>query len=325
MCERLTPAYVQYRKAPLLVFLGEVKLNTQSGLLAADCRAKIYDFGVITIIFKVPIQASLSELSRLSSDVVANQEIHAAAVREMQRLRQEIETAIQHPQHNIEAWEDYAIFAVQEFDDSVGVEQIQQEHLGEIAKILLAEVDRLSEAELSDAVRYPLSYYENELAFIDWNVAFLYDPRLSYDVPDVLEYAVLMLLALRTYDTLLDATLEKAYQDLEGRVSAFSLSPYSSTIASLSQVKLNVSEVIERATNSLKLIGDLYLARVYNAAATRFSLESWEKSVREKLQTIESIYSVLYERTMTRRLLVLEVLIVLLFVIDIFLILFERK
>ncbi len=325
VCERLTPAFVQYRKAPLVVYLGEVKLDIQSNSINADCRAKLYDFGVISIIFTIPINSSLAGLSQLSADVVAHKEIRAAAVREMHRLRDEISPALQSPHSDIEAWEDYAIFAVQEFDTPISTQKIRDFYSSEIAKILLAEVESLSEAELSDAVRHPLSYYENELAYIDWNVAFLYDPRLSYDVPDILEYAVILLLELRTYDSILDATLEKAYQDLEGRASVFSLSPYSSTSDYLSQVKLDVSEVIEKATNSLKLIGDLYLAKVYSSAAERFSLDKWEKSVREKLQTIESIYRELYDKTMTRRLLVLEVLIVVLFVIDIFLIFFERK
>ncbi|MBI1744070.1 hypothetical protein HYR54_13535 [Candidatus Acetothermia bacterium] len=326
VCERLTPEYVQYRKVPLLVYLEQSDLKTRSLNLRAECRAKIYDFGVVTIIFKIPImEETLTTLSQLSAAVVANEEIRNAAEHQMERLRREIEPAIAHPQTNAEAWEDYAIFVVQNFDSPLSVHEILESHAGEIAKTLLAEVDRLSEAELSDAVKNPLSYYENELAFIDWHAAFLYDPRMSYDVPDVLEYAVTMLLELRTYDAILDDTLETAYQDLEGRASPWSLSPYASTIGYLSQVKLDVSEVIEKATNSLKLVGDLYLAKVYSAAAARFSLDSWEKSVREKLQTIESIYDVLYERTTTRRLLVLEVFIVILFVIDIFLIFFERK
>ena len=325
VCERLTPAYVQYRKAPLLVFLEQSELRTQSRSLKAECRAKIYDFGVVTIIFKFPVEGTLTTLSGLSAEVVANEQIHKLAEYQMERLRREITPAIQHPQANAGAWEDYAIFVVQEFDRPMRGAEILEMHADEIAKTLLAEVDQLSEAELSDAVKNPLSYYENELAFIDWNAAFLYDPRMSYDVPDVLEYAVTMLLELRTYDTILDATLEKAYQDLEGRPSSFNLSPYASTIGYLSQVKLDVSEVIEKASNSLKLVGDIHLAKVYNAAAARFSLDRWEKNVREKLQTIESIYEVLYERTTTRRLLVLEILIVILFVIDIFLIFFERK
>jgi hypothetical protein len=325
VCERLTPAFVQYRKAPLLVYLGEVQLTIDSKTVKADCRAKLYDFGVVSIIFTVPINGSLAALSQLSSSVVANKTIRSAAEREMQRLREEVSLALQRPHQHSDAWEDYAIFAVQEFHTPTDTRSLRETYSSEIAKILLAEVDELSETELSDAIRNPLSYYENELAFVDWNVAFIFDPRHSYDVPDILEYAVIMLLELRTYDSLLDTTLEKAYQDLEGRASLLSLSPYSSTSDYLSQVKLGVSEVIEKTTNSLKLIGDIYLAKVYAAAAERFSLDNWEKSVREKLQTIESIYTELYERTMTRRLLVLEVLIVVLFVIDIFLIFFERK
>jgi hypothetical protein len=134
-----------------------------------------------------------------------------------------------------------------------------------------------------------------------------------------------MLLELRTYDALLDRVLDRAYDDLEKKPSLLTLRPFSSSpiIDYLSEMKLDVSEVIEKVTNSLKLIGDPYLARVYTVAATRFGLAAWQASVHQKLATVESLYELLYERTQARQLLVLELLIVVLFVLDILLLLLE--
>jgi len=322
--KRLTPAYMQYRKAPLLVELGSLELQTGKSKLQAGCHAKLYDFGVITIIFRLPLQGSLQSLVSLSAELIGNERLYQVAVDQLERLRAEIKRAIVQAPYEIvkEApaepdWEDYAIFYVQSFDRPLMARDLLLSHADEIARILRSESEPLSNPELADAVRQTLSYYENELAIIDWNAAFLYDPRQSYDVPDVLEYAVTLLLELRTYDTLLDRVLDRAYDDLAKKRGTFSLRPYASTLDYLSGVKLDVSEVIEKVANSLKLIGDPYLAKVYNAAATRFYLSTWRGSVREKLDTIQDLYVLLHDLTQTRRMLVLETLIVVLFMFDI--------
>lgn len=327
--ERLTPAYVQYRKAPLLIEMGQVGLPTDKRSFQAACRAKLYDFGVISVIFKLPLEGPLSGLGALASAVVGNPTMQQIAREQLERLLREISKEVIQlkPPHEppLELpWEDYAIFSVQQFNRPLSAQELLASHSGELARVLRSETEPLSETALADAIKQPLSYYQDEVAIIDWNAAFLYDPRQSYDVPDVLEYAVTQLLELRTYDALLDGVLDRAYDDLEQPRLWWSLRPFDRTIDYLSEVKLGVSEVIERATNSLKLIGDPYLARVYNSAATRFYLPTWEESVRQKLSTVQELYTLLHDRTQTRLLILLEGLIVLLFVVDILLLLVGR-
>ncbi|GBC75973.1 hypothetical protein HRbin07_00165 [bacterium HR07] len=320
--ERLTPVYVQYRRPPLLIELGQFALSAHYA--PAVCRAKLYDFGVISIIFKLPLQGELKDLVGVATELVGNPKVYQLAREQLQRLQSALAPGIVQASYSKETeWEDYAIFSIEQFERPLSARELLADYGAEIAKILRCEIEPLSDSELSEAIRQPLSYYEDELALIDWNAAFLYDPRQSYDVPDVLEYAVAMLLELRTYDALLDRVLDRAYDDLEKKPSIFTLRPFAAIIDYLSEVKLDVSEVIEKVTNALKLIGDPYLARVYNVAATRFGLSAWQASVRQKLATVESLYELLSERTQARQLLVLELLIVLLFVLDIALLLLE--
>ncbi len=320
--ERLTPAYVQYRRPPLLIELGRSVLSDHYS--SAICRAKLYDFGVISIVFKIPLQGELKDLVGIATELVGNPKVYQLARERLQHLQNALAPGIIQAPHTTDIeWEDYAIFSIEQFERPLSAQQLLSDYGAEIAKILRCEIEPLSSSELSEAIRQPLSYYEDELALIDWNAAFLYDPRQSYDVPDVLEYAVAMLLELRTYDALLDRVLDRAYDDLEKKPSLMTLRPFATIIDYLSEVKLDVSEVIEKVTNALKLIGDPYLARVFNVAATRFGLSAWEASVRQKLNTVESLYELLYERTQARQLLVLEFLIVVLFVLDILLLIVE--
>lgn len=328
--ERLTPAHVQYRRAPLSVELGPLELQTDHNAYHANCHAKLYDFGVITIIFRLPLQGPLHNLMPLSAELIGNPHLYQTARTGLERLRGELKATIIQAPYEISKglpeepdWEDYAIFYVQRFDRPLSARELLPSYGLELARILRSETEPLSDPELADAVKQALSYYEDELAVIDWNATFLYDTRQSYDVPDVLEYAVILLLELRTYDAVLDRVLDRAYDHLAKKRGTLSLRPFASTIDYLSEVKLDVSEVIEKVTNSLKLIGDPYLAKIYNATATRFYLATWKGSLREKLDTVEDLYALLHDRTQTRRMLILEILIVLLFVLDIFLLFVE--
>lgn len=70
-------------------------------------------------------------------------------------------------------------------------------------------------------------------------------------------------------------------------------------------------------TNTLKLLGDQYLARVCRLVSQRFHLEAWGASILRNLQTLESIYGKMSDRAGTRRMEMLEWIIIILIAISI--------
>jgi uncharacterized Rmd1/YagE family protein len=64
-------------------------------------------------------------------------------------------------------------------------------------------------------------------------------------------------------------------------------------------------------------LGDQYLARVYRLVSQRFHLEAWDASIMRKLQTLESIYGKMSDRAGTRRMELLEWIIIVLIAISI--------
>ena len=72
-------------------------------------------------------------------------------------------------------------------------------------------------------------------------------------------------------------------------------------------------------TNALKLIGEQYLTRIYQLVSRRFHLAEWDASITRKLQTVEGIYEKVTARTATRRMELLEWIIIALIVIEILL------
>ena len=75
--------------------------------------------------------------------------------------------------------------------------------------------------------------------------------------------------------------------------------------------------LFEGVNNALKLLGDQYLARVYRLVSGRFHLAEWDGSILRKLETLESIYQKMSDFASTRRMEVLEWIIILLITLSI--------
>ncbi len=301
--ERLTPSYVQYKKPPILLRLGKRSI----GKFKFELEAKLYRFGVVTVRLWMPIKCSIKNLYQLSSELANNSELEKTARAELEKIKKEIHPKLETHKMDVEEFfEDYIIFEINKFNRKVTPEELLEKYKMDIAHALRCEKGELSRRELLDAVKFYLSYYKDDIVFIDWNAALIFDEKHTYDVTDVLEYAVIELLELRTYDTVLDKVLDKAYSDLLKK-TRFSLSPHTKTINYLTEVRLEISDVIEKVENSLKLVGDLYLAKVYTIASGRFYHDKWRKGVEKKLDTLESIYSTLSGRQWDRKLLLVEI------------------
>lgn len=312
--ERLTPEYVQYRVPPLFIRLGKERINGRDW----NVDVKIYDFGVVTVRLWIDIKGLTTEIIRFLNK--SENELKQKATLIISKATEEIKKYVEKPAIDVEkTLSNYNIFFIQRFDGVWKPQEIVKKYSNEIANLLRYEDKQLSENEIKDILKNSLSYYNDDLTIIDFNSALIYDPRKSYDVPDVLEYAIIELTELRVYDNFLDSVLETTYSELSKKRFFAS----GAIINKLSQIKLEVSEVKEKVENFIKLIDDSYLGKVYVAASNKFYLEKWKSSVKEKLELLESLYTKEWERLQTKRNVWLEAAIVVLFVLDIILIFWE--
>lgn len=312
--ERLTPEYVQYKTPPLFLRIGKEKINGKDW----DIDVKIYDFGVVTIRPWTSIKGTTKEITNFLN--ASEAELKKKVFSILNKILEEIKNQIEKPAIEVEKnFSNYNMFFVQRFERAWKPQELVRKFNDDLAHFLRHENKKLSEQEIKDILKSPLSYYSDDLTIIDFYSAFVYDPRKNYDVPDVLEYAIIELTELRTYDNLLDSVLETTYEELSKK----RFFAGRGIINKLSQVKLEVSEVREKVENFLKLIDDSYLGKIYVAASAKFYLDKWKSSVKEKLELLESLYTKGWERLQTKRMVILEAAIVILFILDILLILWE--
>lgn len=147
---------------------------------------------------------------------------------------------------------------------------------------------------------------------MDWNAALLID-REGEDVRAVLEFANVELLEMRYLDQKLDRALDQAYETLSkpswGLPRIFGA--YGADLRRVAELQVDNAILFEGVNNTLKLLGDQYLARVYRLAS-RFHLDEWDASILRKLETLESIYEKIADQASNRRMEVLEWVIIIL-------------
>ena len=188
-------------------------------------------------------------------------------------------------------------------------------HRREVASLLTQEpdIDHLSTQEADESTGRFLSYYERDLAVIDWDAALLVDERQNFDETlYVLELANLQLAELEAYDRILDTALDRAYRDLGTRRSRGG----ASILRELREIRIDLARFSDELSNITKFFGDWHLARIYQNISARFHLAEWHRTIDDKLQTLADLYQLLNHDQTNRWMLILEVTIVLLFIID---------
>ncbi|ALA61087.1 hypothetical protein [Nitrospira moscoviensis] len=309
------PQYFEYRPAPL-------RLVQEGGVFAVGLyqssptvEVMVYDFGAVTITYRFPLDGPFDHLLDLSESLYENEQLLMESRTRVDQLIHVLSPAIERPRVADEV-EDYLIFSI-ESCQSAGGRPLWMTEEAELARILRAERTPLSEQETADALSCRISFGLEDAALIDWNAAVLFGKEMD-DVRAVLEFANVELLEMRLLDEQLDRSLDQAYEALSRKPRLLSLpGSHEKDTTHIAQLQVDAALLFERVTNTLKLLGDQYLARVYRLVSQRFHLEAWDASILRKLQTLESIYGKMSDRAGTRRMEVLEWIIIVLIAVSI--------
>lgn len=315
---RANSQYLQLPNPPVTVQLGKHALKMQTGLQEVDVAGRIFDHGAASIIVKVPLSkgAALESVVALADELYDSTALDELCVDGIRRLRADIVQACEEP-HLWDQSESYTVIYAQE----LGGQSLQQfVDSPEVARLLLGERDGapLSERERAAVTSTQFSYKQDDVAIIDWNSAFVFEPSGSTDIPDLLEICNAQLLEFRYYDELLDEFLASIYDELQKNRNKSRVwrSPYKAMIRRVLATLLEMSEFIERVDNSLKIIGDFYLAKVYEGAVRRMRIPVWQASVTRKQHLLTQTYQLLKGEVDTARSLTLEASIVALIVVE---------
>jgi hypothetical protein len=315
-----TAEVMVFASRPLEVALGRRALRLRGGAYEADVFARIFAYGALSISFELHVEpgTTFNALAPLCAEIYDGPALEEAGRIETEALLAALGDAATAPK----VWggvETYTVLFVEELDGAPTPARLRSSDA--LARLLLGELtDKpLSRPQRDDVLGAALSYFNDDLVVIDWNSAFVLEPGGGREIPQILEFATSQLLEHRYYDGLLDLELLRTHDAVALARPRFLLirSPYNALAREALRRLIELGEFTERVDNALKVIGDFYLARVYQAAVRRFRITAWQASLREKKELVRQAYELLKGDVDSERGTALEVIVLLLILIEV--------
>ena len=308
------------KSRPVAFRMNDVRLDLSCGTYTADVIVKIRDYGVLSFVYEIviPPGTNWTELLALASDLEEGSEIDLVAVKQAKDVAERINHCLKQP-NTWTAFEDYIIYFIEEFEGDTSAQNIVER--ADVASLILAEDDCVISEKTRESILLPANIFQysaRDLAIVEWNAALVVEPSGEHEIPDILEFAVTHLLEMRYYDDLLDERLAVLYDSIEKIRGTTRLSgKFDQLYQEASSRYIEFSEFTERVENSLKVVGDFYLATVYRAATRKFRLADWQQNVTRKMNLLAQVSSLLQGEVNIRRSHWMEITIICLILFEI--------
>jgi hypothetical protein len=277
----------------------------------------VFEFGAVSLAYQIALSGELGDWLELSCALASSDVLQRASRARVAELLEEIASAVTRP-GIADVSEDYLVFHWGDLAKGTSADEFLTRSGLDLARLLRADPGWLSAQEVADALVTRVSFHENDLLLVDWNAAVLFDDEPG-DALRVLEFANAQLLELRFLDAQLDRALDRAYE-LLGRSNwrrRLAVLGLHRDLDRISSMQVDGAILFERVGNTLKLIGDQYLARVLRQTSQRFRSAEWNAAILRKLDTLDGIYEKVHDHSAALRAEFLEWIIILLIVFEI--------
>jgi hypothetical protein len=304
------------KNAPVSIAHGEQEVTIADEPYRCAVQARVWDYGVISLQFRVPIRSMpWSALIAFAAAIENAANFDLPARQRLDELLTVIAPAVR-GRHEWSGTEDHVIYFLEQVS---GIEKASELlDRVDIAALMLGEATQpLAEKTRAAITAHSYQYWAGDLAVLDWNSAVVLEPSGVLDVPDVIEFALTHLIELRYYDDLLDDKLGDLYNAISRSERTLFRTNYARLSREASALFMDITEFIERVENSLKVIGDFYLATIFRGTVGRLRLHEWEENVTRKLQLLARVSELLSAQATAHHGHVLEWIVILLIAFEI--------
>lgn len=309
------PAYLQYQQPPLRFDGAAVGMNQ---LADFQVGFRVFDYGVVALRLSKEFTGTWPDLRKAAQHLVEDEALERHAEQACRSVAARLGPALRKPRQTFLS-EDYVVFAVNQLDRPHSPDDLVEAHGDVIAGLLRGEAAPLSRQERDEVLSHRISYLADDLVIPTWNAAFVYDtPAGTLPAVEICEFANSQLLQFRYYDELLDAELARIYADMQRRrwYDWIIGRHYARAARQVHALFIDVNELTDRTENALKIIGDVYAARLFGLVVARLDLSRWKTNVSEKLKTLDDIYRFSVEQVAMSRGQFLELTIVLILIFE---------
>jgi hypothetical protein len=312
------PVYVRFERPPLVEPCESLALSTGE---LFEGRLKYFDYGVVSLELELFFEAGWQELVALSNRWIEASELEQKA---LQIVRKRMGSLTQAMRKAYPEWLDEVYYTVHVHEVTGAsahphaAAELLSQHGTAIAQIVRGELIPLSAAEERELLGSSMSYYPTDLLVVGWMAAFIYDTAEgAVATEQLLEYANTQLLEYRRYDELLTRVLKHTYDSLERGGGVLSRWRLAAEAKRLNTLRLDITELSERADNAIKFLSDMFYARAYQLASVKIGVNDYRHLVDEKQRTAGELYQFMVDEFRAARGFVLELMVVIILVIEI--------
>lgn len=305
---------------PLIFYMETLEIDHDNRRYHAQVVAKLWSFGALSVCFQIDVPQSLgeSELLSLANFLSGDETLDRITNKYVSYLIDQIGNAIKKPM----VWdqsEEYLIFIETTSNRDDVRKKVQELIKGEFLYQLLSleDKEKLSSQMKAPIVESTIQYSDADLVAIDWDSSYVISENDAHDICDVIEFANIQLLELRYFDNLLDKKINHLFKEIMSASPGVFNQSYQRLNREASRLYLDTLEVVERVENSLKVIGDIYYARVYRIALNRLKINDWRSTIDRKLKSILDICEMNKAEIEGKRSVVLEIIIIVLIAIEV--------
>lgn len=297
---------------------GQKASELDKGGHRVDCiYARIHNFGAFSFCYKIPFRATLDTLKVKSIQIVSN--YRKISQQDSSYLFEKVITATKKPNFFNLRSEYYAV-QVNSLPEKLDPENFKEKFGSQIASMLRLETENLSEFQKEDILDSVTGYYGKDMIIIDGEGAFIFDDEY-YEAIEFFELANVQKLELQCFDKILDKELNFLHKNEKYKHSVMAYVPLVGSsldflLARLVKLRLDVSVVSERLSNSIKMVGDTYYAKLYAMLVEKLRLGEWKGSISEKMNIINELYLVRKSRMDTVREEMLTIVIIILIAVE---------
>ncbi|HQU30859.1 MAG: hypothetical protein HRU72_13010 [Planctomycetia bacterium] len=194
--------------------------------------------------------------------------------------------------------EEYSVYCVSDYQGDP--ENVVSEHKDSIAGLLKTERIPLDEEEINTTLKFNIKYSKDDLTVVDWDGAFVFDPRGDFASNiELFEIANLQLLKLRVLEYELEGRLEKAAHLLQKttlrKIPWLKSREIRHSLREIIQIRTESIQEFAATERNINLIGDWYSARLFDLMTKKLHVEKWKTNINKTLDALEDIYSMIAE------------------------------
>jgi len=183
-------------------------------------------------------------------------------------------------------YEEYVILLLTKTTPSP--EKFLDRNAAQIGRFIRSQREVLDQPELEQILSSRIRYSTQDLTLVDWEGAVIIAANGDFQSDiELLKIGNYQLLRYRMLDRLVEDMLDKINESFF--INKRRPRPTRGAIRKIVEHRLEVMLDFERTEQNLLLIGDWYTAKLYNAIRDEFYLEEWKKTIRDKLDNLESV------------------------------------